>query len=178
MNNKLNQTSKSKERGQSIVEMAFILPLFLAFVFSIIEIGRAWAAKHSLTIAAREGARILVLPYGAGLTYTTEGEVQDAALKSVKESMNGSGTAVTADTQITFVKATPGNDGTFNTADDVVEQNYTGGNRGDRVGVRINHPFDTPLPIILGMFNNGSQTDLPPGGSRIVMGVTIYMDHE
>jgi Flp pilus assembly protein TadG len=162
------------ERGQSMVEMAFILPLFLALVFAIIEIGRAWGTRQSLTIAAREGARILVLPYGAGLTYTTEGELQNAAIETVKASMNSSGAPVGADTQITVVRLKPGNDGTYNTADDQIEQNYTGGKRGERVGIQLTHPFETPVPIILGMFNTGGGSD----PSRIVMSLTCYMDHE
>src|SRR5262245_50690073 len=48
------------ELGQAMAEIAFVLPLFLLFVFAIIEIGRAWGAKQGLTNAAREGARILI----------------------------------------------------------------------------------------------------------------------
>ncbi len=160
-----------------MVEIAFVLPIFLALILSIIEIGRAWSAKQSLVIAAREGARVLVLPYGAGLTYSTESELQSAAINTVKESMNSSGVPVTADTQIILVRIKPGDDGIFDTKDDVVEQNYTGAVRSERVGIRIRHPFDTPLPIILGMFNNGGPHDLPQQ-TGIVMGVTCYMDHE
>jgi len=168
------------ERGQSMVEMAFVLPLFLALVFAIIEMGRAWGAKQSLTIAAREGARILVLPYGAGLTYTSESEVQNAALNTVRASMNSSGVPVTPQTQITLVRITPGNNGSYDDTypnDDQIEQNYTGGKRGERVGIRISYPFETPLPIILGMFNSGGPHDLP-NQTGIVMSLTCYMDHE
>lgn len=169
-----------KERGQSMVEMAFVLPLFLALVFAIIEMGRAWAAKQSLTIAAREGARVLVLPYDAGLTYTSESEVQNAALNTVRASMNSSGVPVTPETQITLVRITPGNNGIYDDTypnDDQIEQNYTGGKRGERVGIQISYPFETPLPIILGMFNNGRPDDLP-NHTGIVMSLTCYMDHE
>jgi Flp pilus assembly protein TadG len=34
---------RRRQRGQSMVEMAFVLPLFLALVFAIIEVGRAWS---------------------------------------------------------------------------------------------------------------------------------------
>src|SRR5574341_893888 len=168
------------ERGQSMVEMAFVLPLFLALVFAIIEMGRAWGAKQSPTIAAREGARILVLPYGAGLTYTSESEVQNAALNTVRASMNSSGVPVTPQTQITLVRITPGNNGIYDDTypnDDQIEQNYTGGKRGERVGIQISYPFETPLPIILGMFNNGRRDDLP-NQTGVVMSLTCYMDHE
>lgn len=160
-----------------MVEMAFVLPLFLALIFSVIEMGRAWAAKQSLTIAAREGARVMVLPYGAGLTYTSEGSLQAAAIDTVKAAMNSSGVPVTSSTQIVPVRIKPGNDGEYNTADDQIEQNYSGGIRGDRVGVQIIYPFETPVPFILGMFNNGGPYDLP-NQSGIMMSMTCYMDHE
>src|SRR5215813_9301525 len=81
----------SDERGQSMVEFALILPLFLVFIFAVMEIGRAWSAKQSLTIAAREGARILAMPYGPSPTYryTSEEEVINAAKKAVEDSLNG-----------------------------------------------------------------------------------------
>lgn len=174
---KLSIKAKARERGQSMVEMAFVLPLFLILVFSIIEMGRAWGAKQALTIAAREGARVLILPYGAGLTYASESDVQNAALNMVRNTMNGSGVPVTASTQINLVRITPGNDGTFNTGDDQIEQNYTGGKRGERVGIQITYPFETPAPILLSMFQ-GYYGGASPTQSVIIMALTCYMDHE
>ncbi|MGE0130938.1 MAG: TadE/TadG family type IV pilus assembly protein [Blastocatellales bacterium] len=168
-------SEKMRERGQAMVEIAFVLPLFLILVFAIIEMGRAWAAKQALTIAAREGARILVLPYGAGLTYASESDVQNAALNAVRDSMNGSGTPVTASTQINVVRITPGNDGVLNTADDQIEQNYTGGKRGERVGIQLTYPFETPAPVLLRMFDSGGGSSTQ---SVITMAMTCYMDHE
>src|SRR5215468_7047901 len=112
---------KAVERGQSMVEIAFILPIFLVFIFAIIEFGRAWAAKQAITAAAQDGARILILPYGAGLTYGSEDAVRNAARAAVEASMNSSGTPVTASTKINPVRIKPGNDGIFNTPDDEVE---------------------------------------------------------
>ena len=45
------------ERGAGLVEFAFVLPLFVLFVFGIVEFGRAYNAKVTLTAAVREGAR-------------------------------------------------------------------------------------------------------------------------
>lgn len=163
---------KLSQRGQSMVEFAFLLPLFLLFVFAIIEIGRAWAVKQSLTIAAREGARILVLPYGAGLTYTSEGEVQTAATKTVRDSLVSSG-MVGAGTQINIVRARPGSDGIYGTEDDPApEVGYSNGKRGERVGIQIRYSFETPLPTLLRMFTTSNNAN------GINMGVTCYMDHE
>jgi Flp pilus assembly protein TadG len=163
---------RAAEVGQAMVEMAFILPLFLVMVVAIIEFGRAWAVKHALTIAAREGARVLVLPYGGGLTYASESEVQTAAVDRATSYLNNSTVPVGPGTQITIVRVKPGGDNTYGTADDVIEQNYTDGKRGERVGIQITHNFETALPLILFMFNN---TNAQTG---IVMGVTSYMDHE
>ena len=74
-----------------MVEFALLLPIFFALVFSIIEIGRAWAVKQALTISAREGARVLVLPYGAGLIFTSESDVQQAAVARVNSYLNSAG---------------------------------------------------------------------------------------
>lgn len=164
---------KLGERGQSMVELAIILPLFLALVLSIIEIGRAWAVKQSLTMAAREGARVLAMPYGAGLTYSSESQKQDSAIKTVTSYLNNSGVPVSANTQIVAIRLQPGADLIFNTGDDKIEENYSGGNRGDRIGIQVRHTFDTALPIILTMFNSNTS-----GQKDVKMGVTCYLEHE
>ncbi|MFN0087937.1 MAG: TadE/TadG family type IV pilus assembly protein [Blastocatellia bacterium] len=164
--------ARRRQAGQSMVEMAFILPLFLAFVFSIFEIGRAWAAKQALTIAAREGARVLILPYGSGVSYATEGAVKAAAINTATEYMKSAGVSPVASTTITPVRIRPGSDGTYGTADDILDESYSDGVRGERVGIQINYDFDSPLAAILGMFGDQNQA------STIKMGVRCFMDHE
>jgi len=174
-----NNQHRRSERGQSMVEMAFVLPLFLALVFAIIEIGRAWSTKQSITLAAREGARVLVLPYGAGLTFSNEGEQQQAAVNTAKSYMQNSGVVVTTDTQIVPIRLLPGGDSILGTADDTIEQNYSNANRGERIGLQIRHPFESPLSGILALFssNTTSPSDNGPPG-QIRMGVTCYLEHE
>lgn len=48
-------------RGNAVVEMAFVLPLFLMICFGITEFGRAWMTMNILTSAAREGVRLAVV---------------------------------------------------------------------------------------------------------------------
>jgi Flp pilus assembly protein TadG len=48
-------------RGQSLVEFGLILPIFLLFIFGIIDLGRAVYAYHTLNSAAREAARVAVV---------------------------------------------------------------------------------------------------------------------
>src|SRR5262249_47029383 len=50
------------ERGTSLLETALTLPLLLLVSVSIFEFGRAYQTWQVLTNAAREGARVAVLP--------------------------------------------------------------------------------------------------------------------
>jgi Flp pilus assembly protein TadG len=50
------------EHGAALLEMAFTLPLLLFVCVGILEFGRAYQTWQVLTNAAREGARIAVLP--------------------------------------------------------------------------------------------------------------------
>ena len=52
------------ERGAALIETALTLPLLLFVSISIMEFGRAYQHWQVLTNAAREGARIAVLPCG------------------------------------------------------------------------------------------------------------------
>jgi Flp pilus assembly protein TadG len=50
------------ERGTALIEMAFTLPMLLFISVGILEFGRAFQTWQVLTNAAREGARVAVLP--------------------------------------------------------------------------------------------------------------------
>ena len=168
------------ERGQSMAEFALILPLFLVFIFAVMEIGRAWGAKQSLTIAAREGARILVMPYGLepAYKYKSEEEVIKAAHDAVVDAMNELGTPVATSTVIETARVRPGSDAVFNTEDDEKEVYESALSppvaRGDRVGIFISYKFSTVAPIILSMYDTGG----PTTGGEINMRVICLMDHE
>src|SRR5512139_1571945 len=45
-------------RGQSLVEFALVLPVFLLLLIGIAEFGRAWMTRNILTGASREAVRI------------------------------------------------------------------------------------------------------------------------
>jgi len=53
------------ERGQALLETALTLPLLLLVAVGIFEFGRAYQTWQVLTNAAREGARVAVLPNAA-----------------------------------------------------------------------------------------------------------------
>lgn len=50
------------ERGAVLLETALTLPLLLLVTIGIVEVGRAYQTWQVLTNAAREGARVAVLP--------------------------------------------------------------------------------------------------------------------
>jgi Flp pilus assembly protein TadG len=45
-----------EERGQSLVEVALLMPLLLIIVLGVVDIGRTYAVKSAVTSAAREAA--------------------------------------------------------------------------------------------------------------------------
>lgn len=67
------------EKGAAAVEFALVVPLLLILVFGIIEFSRIYNAQISLTNAAREGARYMVIHSGATLIADTKAEVIAAA---------------------------------------------------------------------------------------------------
>lgn len=53
-------------RGQSLVEMALVLPLLIIILFGIIEFGRVFHSYLMITHASREGARVGVVGQSNG----------------------------------------------------------------------------------------------------------------
>lgn len=78
------------QRGQALIETALTLPIVLVISISIFEFGRALQVWQLLTNAAREGARVAVLP-GASqavvkqrvLDYMAAGGLQNRALNQI-----------------------------------------------------------------------------------------------
>jgi len=52
-------------RGQALVEFAIVIPIFLALLFGIVDLGRVVWANNSLANAAREAARYAIVHGGA-----------------------------------------------------------------------------------------------------------------
>jgi Flp pilus assembly protein TadG len=55
-----------KAKGQALVEFALVIPIFLALLFGVIDLGRVIWANDSLASAAREGARYASVHAGTG----------------------------------------------------------------------------------------------------------------
>lgn len=60
-----NKATRSSERGAAMVEAALTMLTLLVLLFSIFEAGRLLNIQQTLTNAAREGARLSVLPAAA-----------------------------------------------------------------------------------------------------------------
>lgn len=73
---KLIRKKARDERGQSLVEFALVVPIFLILVFGIVDFGMGFHAWITTTNAAREGARIGAVGAGAS---TIDARVRDTA---------------------------------------------------------------------------------------------------
>ncbi len=78
------------ERGQALLETAMTMPLVLLVFVGIFEFGRAYQTWQVVSNAAREGARVAVLPYAAGgaastrvMAYLESGQISSPSSASV-----------------------------------------------------------------------------------------------
>ena len=111
------------ERGAAIIETAITLPILLLVAVGIFEFGRAYQTSQVLTNAAREGARIAILPATAPgaaeamvRSYLGMGGLQNGAgvgvsITAVNLPMGAAGTAsgsrVTVTYPFTFIVLQP-----------------------------------------------------------------------
>ena len=58
---KILDTLKKSEYGQSLVELALVLPLIVVVLFGTMEFGQVFQAYLTITSASREGARTAVI---------------------------------------------------------------------------------------------------------------------
>lgn len=58
----LTRVTRRSERGQAIVELALTLPLLLLILLGVFDFGLLFQQYEVVTNAAREGARLAVLP--------------------------------------------------------------------------------------------------------------------
>lgn len=67
----------SGESGQSLVEFALVLPLFLLIITGIFDVGRAVWQENTLAYAAREGTRYAIVHGSASDNPAHPGSEQD-----------------------------------------------------------------------------------------------------
>jgi TadE-like protein len=156
------QNKRSHSLGQSTLEFALLTPLLLGLVLSVIEIGRFWGAKHGIANAAREGARLMLLPYGPGTKFSSQDEVNQAAIVATKRFLNTAGLAY----EQPLVEITPI---WYDVAANSTQSNFGSRNltRGDQAGVLIAYQFETPLKLLL-----------VGGDGAMLIKQQVLLDHE
>jgi len=87
------------EGGQALIEFALVLPLLVVFLVGVIEVSQAWRSSQAVTHAAREGARLSVVPTSTSATVTTRvqetlrsGSLDPARAEIVLRRRTGTGT--------------------------------------------------------------------------------------
>jgi len=99
-----------RERGSAVVEFALVLPILVMLVFGIVEFGRGYNAKITVTHAAREGARVLALtadPVAAELAVVGAATSLDAGDITVTSSACAPGSPATVTVQYPFTYDIP-----------------------------------------------------------------------
>ena len=108
---------KPESRGQSILEFALTLPIFLAIVVGVVDVGHAVVARSLLANCAREGARSAIFPQTADATVISAVNSQalflgtipssDISISPTTTSSRVSGTTVTVTVTYQFHPITP-----------------------------------------------------------------------
>lgn len=110
---------RESEAGQSLVEFALIMPIFLIMLFAMVDFGRGFYTWLIITNAAREGARAAAVQmdsstvdtklYGSFCsTYPTNCSLDTTKMTVTKGNIQGArGTEATVDISYTFDFVTP-----------------------------------------------------------------------
>jgi Flp pilus assembly protein TadG len=61
MRRRTRNASAHRSRGQSLVEFALVIPIFLLILVALFDLGRAVFSYNTLTNAVREGARMAIV---------------------------------------------------------------------------------------------------------------------
>jgi Flp pilus assembly protein TadG len=65
------RSSRQRQRGNAVLDMALVLPILLALAFGTVEFGYYFYVKHNVQAAAREGARAAIVPSAVAGDVTT-----------------------------------------------------------------------------------------------------------
>jgi len=129
----LPQKDPTSQFGQSLIELALVLPILVLIVAASVDIGRAFYAYVSMTNAAREGAR-----FGAGYPpYKTDYTSRIQARTQTELSSYGI-TVASGDITVTCTEYSDNSTISCSTADP-----------GDRVVVQVNYPFELLTTAVL-----------------------------
>lgn len=133
-----------RERGVTIVEAAFVLPILLTFMFGLIDLGMWTLNANQATNAARDGARAAIIDFRNA---DDDGSAHhDAVVEAVRSRLAGQHVE---SVEVTCVNSAGSELVSCDTAD-VTEDSI-------RVDVRWNWNLVTPVAAILG-YDKGAAT--------------------
>jgi Flp pilus assembly protein TadG len=135
------------QRGQAVLELALVLPLFTFLIMAVIDFGWAFRSYITITNAAREGARY-------GVTCKTATEIKSRAVD------HSSNLLVPDDVDVAFPAA----------ALNPCSASF-GGTLGEPVVVTANYDYHyiTPVGGLLSMISGGTLPDPLPLSSTTKM---------
>jgi Flp pilus assembly protein TadG len=125
------------ERGATLVEFAFILPVFVLFVFGIIDFGWAFAQNLDVKQGAREGGRIVAVNGGTG-SGTTQCQSIQTQIRGRTQDLNAASVTVV----IAFT------DSNGNGTKDI----------GDLADVTLTYPISSVSGVLSGFLNGTMQS--------------------
>jgi Flp pilus assembly protein TadG len=133
---------RRRERGQSLVEFALIIPIFIILVFGIIDFGMGLRAYITVTQATREGARYAAVGNPAG-TFTAggsgecNGTTNTSTVGKVCSTMNGLNLTNLQSVSVTYPQGNePG--------------------KPVRVRAQYEYRYITPIRAVVNFFSGGS----------------------
>jgi Flp pilus assembly protein TadG len=150
---------RSSRNGATLVEVAFVFPLCLLFMFGIYEYGRFVMVRQLLDNAAREGARFAVVNTQDG---KTTADVQNV----VDQRLGGQGIQLDnydKTTNIQVYAADPVTGNPVDTNGNVVSWTnapFTNATFGQAIAVRITGTYRPVLPV-LAAYDHGTLTIMP-----------------
>lgn len=128
-----------RQRGQSLVEFALVLPIFLIVVFGIVDFGMGLRGWITITSAAREGARVGAV-YAIPGTGGTTASPASCTTVAAGDTSSIAGRSCTAADGLPLANVAVGVDG-------------AGGETGDPVRVKVTYDYNYITP--LGSFIDG-----------------------
>ena len=131
-----NPRHPNSSRGQSLMELSFMLPILLVLVFGIIDFGLGMRSYISLANGVREGGRVASIGAPAGTASDCDGSTINTVHGKVCFAVSGLDLAK-LDTDVTY----PNGFASGNSV--IVSADYT-------------HEFVTPLGDIISFFSGGT----------------------
>ncbi len=131
-------------RGQSLVEFAVTLPIFLLILSGILDFGFLLYSRMTVINAVREGARV-------GITYTQTPAIIPAQVQNQVTGVGGG--LITAGMVTTTCITLP-----TNPAPQCSGGNFANAKAGDSVRVTVDYPYRSFFPLLFGQSITVSST--------------------